>query len=201
MSVGETDSTSAMFSNPSSSSSGGSSASGSTSSPNRSRTALLYSTRLRRCTVVRPGFGSAAAARSNSSSSQPATVSYVTASGRGRPAGGIMPLRSFATTFSHASACAPTSSASSRSREIGTVPARSPLSLWQARQYCSSTGRTGGACAPASGYGNPIAMTTIAARSSNRDMFVIRPCRPDTGSAYRRRRGTSCRSATCRPRS
>ena len=197
MSVGETDSTSAMFSNPSSSSSGGSSASGSTSSPSRSRTALLYSTRLSRCTVVRPGFGSAVAARSSSSSSQPATASYVAASGRRRPAGGIMPLRSLATTFSQASACAPTSSASSRSREIGTVPARSPLSLWQARQYCSSTGRTGGAWAAASGYGNPIAATATAAPIANR-MFVIRPCRPDTGSASRRRRGTSCPPPSCR---
>ena len=134
MSVGETDSTSAMFSKPSSSSSGGSSASGSTSSPSRSRTALLYSTRLRRCTVVRPGFGSAAAARSSSSSSQPATVSYVAASGRGRPAGGIMPLRSLATTFSQDAAWAGTSAASSASSEIGTRPARCSLSVWQVRQ-------------------------------------------------------------------
>ena len=58
------------------------------------------------------------------------------------------------------------------------MPARSPLSLWQARQYCSSTGRTCGAWAPASAYGNTNAATATAAPISNR-VFVIRPNRPD----------------------
>ena len=77
----------------------------------RSRTALPYSVRLRRWTGLWPGFGRAAApARSSARfERRRRTPSSVASSGRGMPCGGIMPPRSFATTFSQTSACAPAS--------------------------------------------------------------------------------------------
>jgi hypothetical protein len=51
----------------------------------------------------RPGFGRAAAARSNSLSSHDATASYVALSGRGMLTGGIERPRNCTTTFSQVS--------------------------------------------------------------------------------------------------
>ena len=69
-STGETPRTSAMLSKPYAESSGGSSEATSTSSASRSRIALAYSARFKRCSSGRPGLGCATAARSSSCSSQ-----------------------------------------------------------------------------------------------------------------------------------
>ena len=55
----------------------------------------------------------------------------VALSGRRRPAGGIAPLRSFATTFSHSSASSATCSTSALSSSRLAVLSRS---LWQVTQ-------------------------------------------------------------------
>ena len=121
-------------------SSGGNNDSTFTSSPSRSLTALAYSVRFRRCRTGRPGFGSAAAARSISRSSPSTNTASVASSGRGRRAGGISPARSFRITFSRvatcALGCAGSTSASERS------PCRS-RSLWHVTQYWSNSARVG----------------------------------------------------------
>ena len=67
--------------------------------------ALRYSVPLRRRNAaLRPGSGSAAAARSSSVSRYATSRPDASPSGRGRPAGGIMPARSLPTTFSQTSA-------------------------------------------------------------------------------------------------
>ena len=146
MSVVETDRTSALLSKPSASaSSGGRRDSMSTSSPSRSCTALRYSKRFRRCTVIgRPRRGRASAARSSSVSSQSTQATRAASSGRRAAGGGIIPLRTFRSTSSQSSAWAPTSSKSSPCSEIGTAPRSNPRSLWQATQY-RSTKAPGGA--------------------------------------------------------
>ena len=97
-SAGDIESAPAMLSNPLVESSDGRNLVASTSSASRSRMALAYSTRFRRC---RPGGGRwVTAVRSSSSSNQPTSPSSVVGSGRGIPDGGIMPARSFRTTFS-----------------------------------------------------------------------------------------------------
>ena len=73
--------------------------------PSRSRTAAVYSARFKRCTATRPGLGLARAAASSAVSNSVVTFAYVALSGRGRPAGGISPVRSLRATFSHKSAC------------------------------------------------------------------------------------------------
>ena len=89
-----------MLSKPSLESSPGSSAAASIGRSSRSRTALPYSARFRRCSAGAPGFGAAAAARSIASSIVAAKRSSVARSGRGAPLGGIMPVRTLRTTFS-----------------------------------------------------------------------------------------------------
>ena len=74
MSAGETPSTSAMLSKPAAESSGGSSALTSTSSASRSRMALAYSARFRRCSAGAPGSRRRAAARSSAASSAAVNV-------------------------------------------------------------------------------------------------------------------------------
>jgi hypothetical protein len=97
--------------------------------------AFWYSVRLRRWKgSVRPGFGAAAADRSSSRSSQPASASCVALSGRGEPAGGMTPARSFKTTFSHAAGSAVTSSTRSVSSATGTMPRLFIAWLWQEMQ-------------------------------------------------------------------
>ena len=113
--AGDNDRASALLSNPYAALSPGSSAAESISSASRSRIALRYSMRLRRCSVGRPGLGCSAAARSRPASSDAATLSATGLSGRGRPAGGIAPVRSLRTTFSQASACSLTCAGSSTS--------------------------------------------------------------------------------------
>ena len=124
-SPGDTVSTSAMLSKPWADSSAGSSAVPSISSASRSRMVLVYSNRLRRWMDIRPGFGAAAAARSSPASSHVTKPSRVAFSGCGKPAGGMMPARSFRTTFSQTSAPAPTSLRSVLSRVRPAVLSRS----------------------------------------------------------------------------
>ncbi len=108
--VDDTNSRSAMLSNPLLELSAGSNRSRSTSferfvEPSRSRIAFLYSVRVRRWNSGSlPGSGPGLTRPHPASPSRcEATASYVAASGRGRPAGGIAPDRSFRTTFSHGS--------------------------------------------------------------------------------------------------
>ena len=68
------------------------------------RSRRAYSARLSRCSATRPGFGFAAAAWSSERSSHDTKPSTAAWSGRRTPGGGIMPPRSFRTTFSHTSA-------------------------------------------------------------------------------------------------
>ena len=109
----------------------GSSSAALTSRSSRSRMALTYSKRFIRREATRPGFGSAAAARSSADVSAAVNVSTASRSGRGRPAGGICPARSLRTTFSSVSAWAPTRSRSTRSSSRSAVRRRS---LWQVMQ-------------------------------------------------------------------
>src|SRR5688572_20217457 len=132
MSDGETVSTSAILSKPLLSSSGGSSAVASISSASRSRMALAYSARLRRCSAVRPGCGLTAAARSIVVSRCATNASSVAASGRGIPAGGIIPARTFRITFSHISAWLGMSLRSACSSDSSPDRVRS---LWHVTQY------------------------------------------------------------------
>ena len=95
--------------------------------------AFLYSVRVSRWKGGSlPGSGLILAAASSFASKCEATASYVAASGRGRPAGGIAPVRSFRTTFSQAAASAPGSSAFSFS---SANPPACTFSLWQVAQY------------------------------------------------------------------
>jgi hypothetical protein len=103
ISAGETPSTLAMLSKPSLESSPGNSVPGSIGRSRRSRMAFAYSARFRRCSPVAPGLGAASAARSMVSAAAVATPSSAARSGRGAPLGGIMPVRTLRTTFSHVS--------------------------------------------------------------------------------------------------
>jgi hypothetical protein len=70
--------------------------------------ALAYSVRFKRWRLGAPGTGLAVADRSSSFSSQTVKVREVALSGRLAPDGGIIPPRSFRTTFSQTSALSPT---------------------------------------------------------------------------------------------
>ena len=103
------------LSKPALESSAGSNAVTSTSRWRRSRIAFRYSVALRRRSAsLRPGSGLDAAARSSSASRYAVRLTYDSRSGRGRPAGGIIPARSFLTTFSQTSALSPTFATSHR---------------------------------------------------------------------------------------
>ena len=98
--------------------------------------AFWYSVRLSRWSgSVRPGLGCAAAARSIAASSHEANAPAAAGSGRGRPAGGIEPVRSFLITFSQSAASPGTSPRSAVSSSIGTVPRSLSRWLWQVMQY------------------------------------------------------------------
>src|SRR5579864_2180643 len=148
---------SALVSKPSACSSGGNIAGASTSTAIRSRTEFAYSARLSRCNPAdRPGLTCAAAARSSSDSSHPATASYVALSGRRMPGGGIERLRSFTTTFSQVSAELYTCSASALSSVRLAVFS---FWLWHETQYLVTSSRAGvaaGAWAEASKHIVPI---------------------------------------------
>ena len=120
-----------MLSKPSLESSPGRRAAASTGSASRSRTALAYSVRFSRCSAGAPGLGAAAAARSIVASTVAASPSSVARSGRGALAGGIMPVRTLRTTFSHTCgscpACATVSPSSARPPVFSRV-------LWQVTQ-------------------------------------------------------------------
>ena len=95
--------------------------------------AFWYSVALsRRRASLRPGSGLDAAARSSSVSRYEVRLTYDAWSGRGRPAGGIIPARSFVTTFSQTSAPSPTFA---RSIVSSASPAVRRVSLWQDTQY------------------------------------------------------------------
>ena len=129
--AGDTVSTSAMLSNPAAESSGGNSALTSTSSESRSRTTLAYSVRFRRWSAGAPGSGCLTATRSSADSIEVVNVARAATLGFGAPSGGIMPVRSLRTTFSHTSACPSTFTGSRPSS------ARPPLltrALWQLTQ-------------------------------------------------------------------
>ena len=96
-----------------------------------SRMALAYSTRLRRCTVGRPGSGFSSPVRSSSVSSQWMKSPVAAAVGRGRPAGGIAFARRRRMTCSQVAALVSTCATSSVS---SASPAVSVRRLWQATQ-------------------------------------------------------------------
>ena len=107
--------------------------------------ALRYSARFRRCSVGRPGLGCSSGGaielrlqpRRRRYRSAPCPAADVRR-------GGIAPVRSLRTTFSHASACSPTCD---RSIASSARPAVFTRWLWQVTQYLSSTAR-GGCSAP-----------------------------------------------------
>ena len=135
-SAGDIPNVPAMLSNPWVESSDGRNFVASTSSASRSRIAFAYSVRLRRC---RPGGGRCGVAwRSSSLSSQPIRLSRVAGSGRGIPDGGIIPARSFRTTFSPTCAWSPRCARSSLSSSKFAVLS---FSLWQVTQYRSRSAR------------------------------------------------------------
>ena len=106
ISTGESDSTSAMLSKPYPASSCGKSSAGRTSTPSSSLIVLLYSVRLRRRAVTRPGSGGVAASiRSSSRASHVATAWRCSSGGCSSSSGGISPRRSLPTTSSHWSRC------------------------------------------------------------------------------------------------
>src|SRR5262249_40279983 len=129
--------------------SAGSSDAASISSASRSRIAFAYSMRFRRWSVGRPGSGCSAATRSRLSSRDAATLSASALSGRGRPAGGIAPVRIFRTPFSRPSARSPIRAGSNVS---SISPAVFSRWLWQVTQYLSSTAR-----------GPPVPAASVAA--------------------------------------
>ena len=109
----------------------------------RSRIALLYSARFKRCAGGRPGLGAAAAAASRASSSRATNCAESAAAGAGKPAGGISPRLTFRSTFSHKAAREPTSVRSCPSKDR---PAVRRVSLWQPRQCFPISNRTGSTC-------------------------------------------------------
>ena len=141
-----------------------------TSRSSRSRTTFTYSERLRRRETTRPGLGEAAASRSSAASTDPMNPSSVAASGRGEPAGGIVPPRSFRTTFSSTAACCRASLASMPVRTRSPVLSRS---LWQVTQYCCINGRAVCAWAAAGACGRAEAART-------RRVSKVRALRPKT---------------------
>ena len=92
---------------------------------------LTYSTRFSRRDATRPGLGSAAATRSSACSSDVTKVSISARAGRGRPSGGICPVRSLWTTFSRTGAWAAACVGSTSSRASPPVSSRW---LWQVTQ-------------------------------------------------------------------
>ena len=92
---------------------------------------LTYSTRLSRRDATRPGFGSAAAAASRACSRRVTKASTSARSGRGRPSGGICPVRSLWTTLSRTGAWAAVCVGSTAPRSSPPVSSRG---LWQVTQ-------------------------------------------------------------------
>ena len=152
----------------------------------RSRMAFWYSVRFRRWNAaVLPGLTRAAAARSSSVSSDAIRPSSTGRSGRGAPAGGIVPACSFRTTFSHAAPSAAT-------RCVSTVSSSNPpafdRALWQVTQYVfksarrSSAALAADACASGrsfDGEAGPVAWSGLAAGSTGpgADTNAIVPAR------------------------
>jgi hypothetical protein len=133
-----------MLSKPWMESSGGRRDETSMSSASRSRTAFAYSTRFSRCTSGRPGLRGGARPIERRFGAMPPS-NDVARSGRRAPSGGIAPLRTFRTTFSHIAV----------GRGIvraGSSSARPPVFarwLWQVRSGLSARGMVGAAIAAA----------------------------------------------------
>ena len=135
------------------------------SRPSRSRTAAAYSARLRRWKVLRPGSGSAAAMRSMVFSSSVTIASRSSGSGRGMPAGGIMPARSLRIIFSIVGR---RSAASAMSKPSSTRSRVRRRSLWQRVQYRATIS-----------LGPGVAKSTAAA-----DVCGARPGTAASGAGY-----------------
>src|SRR5262245_60706208 len=118
--------------------------------------ALAYSLRLRRCSAGMPGSGRREAARSRDDSSAAVNAAATEAGGFGAVRGGIMPVRSLRTTFSH------TSILSSTLATFIVSSARDPAltrSLWQVAQYCFRKAGSGVAAERAGGA--PVCARTL----------------------------------------
>ena len=100
--------------------------------------ALLYSARLRRCGMGAPGSALASAARSRDSSSLLAKAAVAALSGRGSPAGGMAPVRTWRRTRSHV-ALLPAAFAGSRPSRM--IPPVLSFALWHPAQYWVTRGR------------------------------------------------------------
>src|ERR1035441_1582402 len=114
------------------------------SSDNRSRIALAYSVRFRRCRMNRPGLGLAAAERSIEISSIAIRLAASAFSGRGLPGGGIVPARNFRMTFSQISVF---DGMLDKSALSSIKPAVRTRWLWQVTQYWSRRARGSAAAA------------------------------------------------------
>ena len=158
-----------MLSNPCPVSSGGNSAVVSYSTPSRSRIVLRYSTRLRRRTVTRPGSGSTGSIPKAPDLIHRSRASPSSADGRGLPAGGMMPDRTFRKTPSQRSRSRRRAGWASRSPR-STPPFLIPLA-WQPEQYASRIGWTvspnsseaRSAAAATPGIGTRVAARTASA--------------------------------------
>ena len=139
--TGASESTSPILSKPQPTSSVGKSSAGRRSTPTRSQTVLLYSARFSRRAVTRPGSGLWLwEGRWGRDSIHSSTALTVSGSGRGRPAGGISPRRSFPNTFSRISP--PLSAAPGVRKESSCRPAVFSVLLWQKTQLSFKKGRT-----------------------------------------------------------
>ena len=136
-----------MLSNPSAESSAGSRVVASTSMFRSSRMAFAYSARFNRWRPVAPGFGVRAATRSSRVSSVEANSSMAAREGLAVLAGGIIPVRSLRTTFSHVSALGPTSAGS---RDLRSSCPAFRVALWQVEQdwFRKARVESGGALGP-----------------------------------------------------
>ena len=139
MSTGETESTSAMLSNPKPTSSLGKSSAGLKSTRSRSRTVLLYSVRLSRRTVVRPGSGGALFAAEKTAFTDATNAARSAAVGCGLSSGGMSPASTIFSTSRHCLRAR--SSAPSSRTACSASPAFCFSFPWQETQ-CFSTNAT-----------------------------------------------------------
>ncbi len=134
-SIGDVVSDVAMLSKPNCAPSLGSSSLTLTSSASRSRIALPYSVRFRRCTTKRPGVLLPAHAWSSELVSHALNATYSGSAGCRVPGGGIARTDSLRTTRSHVAAFASTSSTLADSRLTGSSAGFLTRLLWQPTQF------------------------------------------------------------------
>src|SRR6185295_16002105 len=139
--TGDTVSTSPMLSKPSPESSVGKYFSARKDTPRRSRIVLLYSLRLSRWAVIRPGSeGTALSVLSNALWTNAVNAAMRSAGGFGTWGGGISPARTRRSIRSHVGRALV-----SDSREVNAVTSNPPdasRALWHPAQVCVSSGRT-----------------------------------------------------------